>query len=122
VGAGPVSDVDFGHLDCALHVDGAPDTETLSDWVREALELQEGEMWLVGDGMALGVEDNDEAGEGDTSDPDDGFLFFDHIVEVYFAPSVAHERRVETVATLMTSLRAHDLRVVAAAAYEDELP
>lgn len=114
--------IDFDELDCALYVDGAPDAATLSGWVRETLALQRGEHWLLGDGMALDAEDNEDAREGDRDDPQDGFLFYDHVVEVYFAPKVGHQRRVETVATLMRAFWAKGLLATAAAGYEDELP
>jgi hypothetical protein len=114
--------VDFDDLDCALYVDGAPDAATLAAWVLETLALQRGEHWLLGDGMALDAEDNDDARAGDRDDPQDGFLFYDHVVEVYFAPSVGHDRRVQTVATLMREFWSRGLRVTAATGYEDELP
>lgn len=68
------------------------------------------------------VDSNDAARRGDPTHPKRGFLFYDHIVEVYFTPSSPHARRVAVVTGFLLAMRERGLKAVPACDYEDELP
>jgi len=115
-------EIDLSELDCKIFVDGAPDVSELNVWLADLVggEITDGS--VQADGIEMIVAENDEADERAKTEPRRGFLFFDHLVEVYFAASAAHDRRVLEVSRSLEYLWGRGLPAVAACDYEDELP
>ena len=110
-------------MDCNLFVDGAASWDGLAGLVHELVGgTLDRYRWIDGDGFKLLVDENEDAWSGPRDDPDDGFLFYAHCVEVYFTSERARDGRVEFVGGLLEALWARGLRATAACAYEDELP
>lgn len=116
-------DVDLSELDCQLFIDGAPGVEELVESLADVTGGRPGGRTVEAPGLDLFVDENDDADPSAKSDRRRGFLYFDHLAEVYFAaPSVDHDARVREVAGLLEGLWTQRLAAVAACDYEDELP
>lgn len=115
-------EVDLSELDCKLFVDGAPDSRELSAWIAEIVNGKISEDGVVAAGVEMFVDDNDDAGLEDKAVRKRGFLFFDNVVEFYFAPRVDLNERVALVSAVLNDLWRRGLPAVAACDYEDRLP
>jgi hypothetical protein len=115
-------DVDFDNLDCRLFVDGAADRAELTGWIAAAVGGDVTEDGVAAGGLEIFVDDNEDAGAEVKTSRDDGFLYFDHTAEVYFARAADQERRIRVVTDVLESLWDSDLPAVAACDYEDSLP
>jgi len=109
-------------LDCKIIVDGVDSVTELAVWIAEAIGGQAATDSIEAPGLEIIVDENDDANVRDKSNVEEGFLFFSHIVEIYFAPSWGREHRVHEVSRVLEYLWARDVPAVAACSYEDELP
>src|SRR5262245_4553276 len=109
-------------MDCKVFVDGAPNTAALITWIAEAADGSPTDDGVQAPGLEMIAEDNDDAGPRAKLERDPGFLFFDHFVEIYFAPSVGFDRRVTEVSKVLEYLWGLSRPAVAACDYEDQLP
>ncbi|GIM95734.1 hypothetical protein [Paractinoplanes toevensis] len=114
-------EVDLSELDCKVFVDGAAGRHELSGWIAGAVGGEVSEDGVVADGLEILVDDNDDAGGGDKTVRRGGFLFFDNVAEIYFAPGVDLDRRVGFVSAVLEDLWRRGLPAVAACDYEDRL-
>ncbi|GAA2640639.1 hypothetical protein [Paractinoplanes durhamensis] len=100
-------EVDLSELDCKIFVSGAGGRDQLDAWINPV---------AAGGDTEIFVGENEDAGAGH------GFLFFDHVVEVYFARQADLNRRVGVVSAILNELRRRGLSAVAACDYEERLP
>ena len=114
--------VDLTKLDCKIFVDGVRDASELSGWLALAITGDRTEDGVQAPLVEMLVEDNKDADAIAKQTLPSGFLFFDHFVEVYFAPRADHDHRVREVSRVLEDLWGRDLAAVAACDYEDELP
>jgi hypothetical protein len=118
----PDDEVDLSMLDCKIYVDGAPSTTGLIRWIANAVGGTPTDDSARAPGLEMIVEENDEADSRAKMDKKRGFLFFDHFVEVYFAPVADLDHRVAEVSKVLDHLWGLGRPAVAACDYEDKLP
>jgi hypothetical protein len=118
----PDDDVDLSELDCKIFVDGVPNTTELIKWIAEAVDGSTTDDGARAPRLEMIAADNDGADPRAKLERKRGFLFFDHFVEIYFAPSVGLDRRVTEVSKVLEHLWGLGRPAVAACDYEDQLP
>ena len=108
---------------CKLYVDSDLPKAELVEAVRvDAVGGREGRATVLSSTCVLDIEDNDDFDDERKANSPDGFLYFRYYFDVEPVPGVSKDRYIQSLSSLLVSMRRRGISVVPACDFEELLP
>ncbi len=108
---------------CKLYVDSDLPKPELVEAVRvDAAGVREGRATVLTSTCVLDIEENDDFDDERRAKSADGFLYFRYYFDVEPGPGVSKDRYIQSLSSLLVSMRHRGISVVPACDFEDLLP
>lgn len=109
-------------LYCTIFVSTDMNRSLLSDLIASLLEGEKAGLLINTGSMALEVIDNEDADSSKQQDPERGFLYYPFCLDIEPAEPIVESDYIRDIGKLLTALRSHGCKAVAACDFEDQLP
>lgn len=108
---------------CKLYVDSdLPKTELIEAVRVDAVGVREGRATVLTSTYVLDIEENEDFDGERKAKSADGFLYFRYYFDVEPGSGVSKDRYIQSLSSLLVSMRHRGIRVVPACDFEDLLP